>query len=69
MVRAPDGTVKFDPSGKANGRCAYVCRDEACVTGAMDRGGLGRALEAALPANLTDELMTAVRGGDTDGQK
>jgi uncharacterized protein len=69
VVRTPDGTVRFDASGRANGRGAYVCRDEACITGATGRGGLGRALEAALPTDLNDTLMTAMRGGATDGQK
>jgi predicted RNA-binding protein YlxR (DUF448 family) len=66
-VRAPDGTVRLDPSGRANGRGAYVCRDEACIAGATGRGGLGRALETNLPADLADQLLTAVRGGDIDG--
>jgi hypothetical protein len=40
-----------------------VCRDQACITGATGRGGLGRALETTLPADLADQLLTAVRGG------
>jgi uncharacterized protein len=68
-VRTPEGTVSFDPTGRANGRGAYVCRDEACVTGATGRGGLHRALEATVPAELADALMTAASGGGTDGPK
>ena len=67
VIRTPDGSVQFDPTGRANGRGAYVCRDEACITGATARGGLGRALESALPAGLATELMTATGGGVTDG--
>jgi predicted RNA-binding protein YlxR (DUF448 family) len=66
-VRTPDGSVRFDASGRANGRGAYVCRDEVCVAGATGRGGLGRALEATLPSDLTDQLLTAMRGGGSDG--
>jgi predicted RNA-binding protein YlxR (DUF448 family) len=66
-VRAPDGAVRLDPSGRANGRGAYVCRDEACIAGATGRGGLGRALETTLPADLADQLLTATRGGVIDG--
>jgi uncharacterized protein len=58
-----------DPSGRANGRGAYVCRDEVCISGATGRGGLGRALETALPADLADQLVTASRGGVIDGAK
>ena len=69
VVRTPDGGVRFDPTSRANGRGAYVCRDEACITGATGRGGLHRALEATIPAELADELLTAASGGGTDGPK
>jgi predicted RNA-binding protein YlxR (DUF448 family) len=57
----------FDATGRANGRGAYVCRDAACIAGATTRGTLGRALEATVPADLADQLMTAASGGGTDG--
>ena len=69
VVRTPERTARFDPTGRANGRGAYVCRDEACVAGATGRGGLHRALVATIPADLADELLTAARGGGTDGPK
>ena len=68
-MRTPDGSIQFDPGGRANGRGAYVCRDEACITGAMGRGGLHRALQATVPAELADQLLTAASGGGTDGSK
>jgi uncharacterized protein len=67
VVRTPEGGVQFDPTGRANGRGAYVCLDEACIAGAMERGGLHRALEANVPAEVADQLLTAARGGGTDG--
>lgn len=67
IVRAPDGAVSFDPSGRANGRGAYVCRDAACIQGATGKGTLGRALASPLPADLTQTLLTAASGGGTDG--
>jgi len=59
--------VAFDPTGKANGRGAYVCHDEGCITGAAGRGGLARALGASLPVTLADELKRAVSRGTSDG--
>jgi len=53
----------LDPSGRVNGRGAYVCRDAACITTAIDRGALGRALEAPLPADLRDALVAAAGQG------
>ena len=62
-MREPGGHVILDPTSRANGRGAYVCRDEACITAAIDRGALGRALEAPLPADLRDALIAAAGHG------
>ncbi len=59
VVRTPQGGIIIDPTGRANGRGAYVCRDEACIERATGRGGLGRALETSIPAGLRHELRTA----------
>jgi len=67
VVRAPDGTVAYDPTGRANGRGAYVCRDAACIATATGRGGLGHALETTLPANLADELRGVIAEEATHG--
>ncbi len=48
IVRTPDGAAVVDPGAKAAGRGAYVCRDPACVTRAIGKGALGRALKAPL---------------------
>jgi predicted RNA-binding protein YlxR (DUF448 family) len=60
VVRTPDGTVRADPTGRLSGRGAYVCRDRACITTAIERGVLSRALETPVPAGLADELAAAV---------
>jgi predicted RNA-binding protein YlxR (DUF448 family) len=59
VVRTPAGEVRLDETGRANGRGAYVCRDEACITTAIDKGALARALETRLPAELKAELERA----------
>jgi len=73
IVRAPDGTVRADATGRAAGRGAYVCRDRACITNAIARGALSRALEIPVPAGLLDELAATVTtdiiGGGTRGQE
>ncbi|HZM73096.1 MAG TPA: YlxR family protein [Candidatus Polarisedimenticolia bacterium] len=52
VVRAPDGVLSIDPSGRANGRGAYVCRDADCLTRAGGRSGLGHALRTEVPPEL-----------------
>jgi hypothetical protein len=51
-VRTPAGEVVVDPTGKAPGRGAYVCADEACQEAALKKGALRRALEVPVPAAL-----------------
>ena len=60
IVRSPIGQVSADPTGRANGRGAYVCRDIDCITNAITKGTLGRALEIPIPAELRDELARSV---------
>jgi predicted RNA-binding protein YlxR (DUF448 family) len=55
VVRAPDGSVRVDPTGRAAGRGAYVHRDAACVRLATRKGALARALRVALG---TEDLAT-----------
>jgi len=56
IVRGTDGTVSFDPSGRAAGRGAYVCADGSCWSIALKRKSIERALSASLPAELRDQL-------------
>ena len=56
IVRTPTGEVSIDPSGKAPGRGAYVCRNAECVNKAASGKGLERALKTAVPAAVYDTL-------------
>jgi predicted RNA-binding protein YlxR (DUF448 family) len=45
VVRAPDGSVTIDPSGKRSGRGAYLCDQHECWYAGLTRGVLPRALK------------------------
>jgi predicted RNA-binding protein YlxR (DUF448 family) len=45
VVRAPDGSVTIDPSGKRSGRGAYLCSTIECWDAGLKRGVLPRALK------------------------
>jgi hypothetical protein len=49
LVRAADG-VKIDPTGKANGRGAYLCEREGC----WERAIVSDVLDHALRTTLTE---------------
>ncbi len=50
IVRAPNGTVTVDVTGKAAGRGAYLCQRPDCWTAALKRGALSHALKVPLSA-------------------
>src|SRR5690606_41462050 len=45
IVRSPDGVVAPDPTGRRNGRGAYLCHKAACWEKALRSGALSRALK------------------------
>ena len=57
IIRASDGETRVDPTGKANGRGAYVCADVRCFETAVHK----RRLAPALRASLTEEDVERLR--------
>jgi predicted RNA-binding protein YlxR (DUF448 family) len=58
VVRTADGVV-VDPTGKMNGRGAYVCDKAACWQRALTGDALGRALRATLSETDRARLKAA----------
>ena len=67
VVRAPDGVVRLDPTGKAPGRGAYVCAREECVLRARKRDALARSLKVSVERALYESLLEAARRESADG--
>ena len=63
VVRAPDGTVSIDTTGRANGRGAYLCADGSCWAVALKKKAVERALGVALPADVRTQLEGGVANG------
>lgn len=59
LVRGADGSARVDPTGKLNGRGAYLCRDAECWTLAERRRALERALEVKLDAAAWQNLIAS----------
>ena len=59
-MRRPEGGVALDPTLKANGRGAYVCASEACISLARKQKKLDRSLKVETPAEVYDQLMKLV---------
>lgn len=56
VVRSAEGQVSIDPTGKAAGRGAYICKDIACLERAMKTRGLERAFEQKVEPMIYETL-------------
>ncbi len=56
VVRTPEGEVRIDPTGKLNGRGAYICPAADCLQRAVKNQRLSRALELELPSDIVTAL-------------
>ena len=54
-MRTPDGRVELDPTGRRNGRGAYVHTAPTCWEAALKRGALARALK--IESIVEDDLQ------------
>lgn len=57
IVRTPDGEVVVDPTGKANGRGAYLKKDGLVIKKAKDSKILERILEVNIPDSVYEEAF------------
>lgn len=57
VVRSKDGEVSIDPTGKKNGRGAYVSLDVELVKKAKEKNILSNALNADVSDEFYDELI------------
>ena len=60
IVRTEDG-VLIDPTGRKNGRGAYVCTARSCIEKASRTGALSKALNVTIPQDLIEELLTYIK--------
>ena len=56
FVRAADGLVSFDPTGRKPGRGAYVC-SAACLESAFKARKLQRALKCGIDQSSAERLV------------
>jgi predicted RNA-binding protein YlxR (DUF448 family) len=59
LVRTLDQGVQIDPSGKRNGRGAYLCHSAECWRRAINGDALAKALRTALSAEDRARLQAA----------
>ena len=58
IVRNKEGEVSVDPTGKKNGRGAYLKRSLDAIEQAKKKKILNRVLESEIPEEIYEELKT-----------
>jgi predicted RNA-binding protein YlxR (DUF448 family) len=56
IVRSPEGEVAIDPTGKRNGRGAYLCEKPGCWDRALSSPLLSRALNSEIAPDTVEQL-------------
>lgn len=56
VIRNPEGAIELDVTGKKNGRGAYLCLSQECLTKAMKSKGLDRSFKMQVPKEIYEQL-------------
>lgn len=65
VVRTPEGEVVIDPSGKLNGRGAYLSKDADVIRLAEKKRTLDHHLKLKTSDALYEQLLQAVTGAES----
>ncbi len=58
VVRTTEGEIKLDPTGKLNGRGAYICKNHECFVKAQKSNALSRAFETKVSEEIYNKIET-----------
>lgn len=71
IVHNDEGDFFLDPTGKKQGRGAYICKTSECLDKAMKNKGLERSFKSPVPKTVYEQLKstfsTAMDGSDGEG--
>lgn len=62
IVKTPENEIKLDCTGRLNGRGAYICPDNACLTKAKKSGRIERSFECKINDELYKEFENELSG-------
>ncbi len=56
IIKTKDGEIKLDPTGKENGRGAYLHHNPECLALAVKEKGLERSFKMSIASEIYDRL-------------
>lgn len=62
IVRTPEGIIVVDPTGKQNGRGAYIQKSEEALAIAKKKNSLGKALGEEIPEEIYAQMEKYIHG-------
>ncbi|NVF10954.1 YlxR family protein [Anaerococcus sp. AGMB00486] len=57
IVKNKEEGIILDPTGKKNGRGAYICKDENCINEAKKKRKLEKVFKTEISDNLYEEII------------
>jgi len=64
VVKSPENEIALDFKGKAQGRGAYVCKNQECLKKAIKSKSLEKSLEISIPEEIYAQLKEQMEAGD-----
>ena len=61
VVKDKEGNVSLDPTGKMNGRGAYICKSLECLEKAEKKNSLNNALKTKISEEIYQEIENYVK--------
>lgn len=64
VVKAPDGEISLDLTGKKSGRGAYVCKNADCLKKARKKRAFDRAFGITIEDSVFDKMEEEINGAE-----
>ena len=61
IVKTKEGEIELDPTGRKNGRGAYLCHKEECLRKAAKNRGLERSFRMKVDEETLHSLLEQIR--------
>ncbi len=62
VVKNNEGVIFLDPTGKKNGRGAYICKNIDCFNKARKAKSLSHEFSCEIPEDVYDEISKQLEG-------
>ena len=62
IVKSKEGVIEVDESGKKNGRGAYICKSEECLTKIIKSKKLEKVFEKVIEDNVYEQIRGVIVG-------